>query len=231
MFIEHLLSELSKDQFYCYIWHDPKTGFPVWVGKGRNNRYRDIIGRNNLNLDGFIIENLLNYIPVYLIPCKTDLEALEVEEELIALFKRIGYAIFNIAHRGGAHVHTAATRLKISTIEKGRSPELKAELVKKRLDKMEARPQELKDLEAIRRSSTLRLTHSKKTPAERSLIGKKCYATKCKRLPEIIADEIRRTSESNKRTHALIPKDVKQEQCRKGWETRRHNRQLKEGSP
>lgn len=89
-------------KFYVYKWFNKETGQVFYIGKGCNNRYRDIANRN---------KDFLEYYNTH--PCESEIieffdseeEAFKKEYELIQKYKANGQAFTNLDNggKGGCH--------------------------------------------------------------------------------------------------------------------------------
>lgn len=116
--------------FYCYTWHDPKTGIPRYVGKGQGNRvWEHLVDTNHSRTrhmlrkrfkDGFIC------LPKIIV-CETEQEAIDLEISLIKFYGRQDLktgTLFNLTNGGEGTSglrHSEQTKLKMSASHSGKS--------------------------------------------------------------------------------------------------------------
>lgn len=89
-------------KYYLYYHIDPRTGFPAYIGKGSGNRYRVMYNRNYMHRIWVKELKKLNLEPFLFILKEFDSEkeCLEVEKKEIAIYKKIGVNLLNIADGG-----------------------------------------------------------------------------------------------------------------------------------
>lgn len=97
--------------FYVYVYRDPETGDPVYVGKGyRDRAWSHLNSRNSSAIDWFIArcqERGLDVQPEIVFQTDVEKEALNEEVRLIALYGRRDHnsgTLFNRTN-GGAGCH------------------------------------------------------------------------------------------------------------------------------
>lgn len=86
-----------KNDFYVYEWFNIKTNEVFYVGKGRNNRYKDIKQRNTY------FKNYYNKYKCEVRKIKTNLsedDAFKFEKELISEYRKTGQAQCNLTDGG-----------------------------------------------------------------------------------------------------------------------------------
>lgn len=86
-----------KNNFYVYEWYNVDTDEVFYVGKGRNNRYKNTTERNNY------FKNYYNKYNCNVRKIKENLEeqnAFDIEKELIKQYRKIGQCRCNITDGG-----------------------------------------------------------------------------------------------------------------------------------
>lgn len=86
-----------KKDFYVYEWYNVNTNEIFYVGKGRKDRYKNILQRNNY------FKNYYNKYKCDVRKVKTELEeneAFELEKELIEKYRKLGQCKCNLADGG-----------------------------------------------------------------------------------------------------------------------------------
>lgn len=88
--------------FYVYKWYIKETGEIFYIGKGCNNRYRQISGRNQLFLEYYHNNNCESEIIEYF---EKEEEAFAKEHELLLYYHSIGQAKASLDNggKGGCH--------------------------------------------------------------------------------------------------------------------------------
>jgi len=106
-----------EKEYYVYVWYRKTNHEPFYVGKGKNNRYTQLINRNNYFLN---VYNKHGGYPEIIIRDLTDNEAIEKEIELIKEY-RSKYQLTNITDGGegvSGYNHKEETKKKLSELSK-----------------------------------------------------------------------------------------------------------------
>lgn len=87
------------NNYYVYGWQDINTGEMVYIGQGKNDRYKHTYKNSRNRLFEDYIKNHEIY-PFILIKCLTKKQSLEIESMLVKYYKSIGQCCCNIAVDG-----------------------------------------------------------------------------------------------------------------------------------
>lgn len=110
---------MESKNFYIYEWYNIDTNVVFYVGKGMNNRYKVLHGRN---------QYFLNYYNKYNCDVRkvfiglTEQEAFQKEQELIEMYQKQGECFCNLTKGGegiSGYKHNENAKKKISETHKG----------------------------------------------------------------------------------------------------------------
>lgn len=106
-----------KRQYYIYVWYKEDTGEPFYVGKGKENRYRELVNRNRYFMNTYKKHGGYSQI---ILAGLTEQEAFKREVELIHEYRK-WFKLVNITN-GGEGVsglkHSKETKNKLSALAK-----------------------------------------------------------------------------------------------------------------
>ena len=95
----------DKPIYYVYAWYFKDTGEIFHIGKGKNNRYKDIKNHRNQYFLNIINKHRDNVDVKFLMTGLTNEESLMSEKQLIKYYKTIGWCKTNL-HEGGCGGYT-----------------------------------------------------------------------------------------------------------------------------
>jgi hypothetical protein len=118
---------MPQNQFYVYIYKDPKTNTPVYVGKGQGKRAWDHF-KSHRHLGCFLRKRQKEgeYILPRVFPMQDERSALDMEKYLVVHYGRkdLGTgSLFNLTNggEGATGPKSDITRAKLSAAHKGKS--------------------------------------------------------------------------------------------------------------
>lgn len=196
------IKDIDKPIYYVYAWYFKDTGEIFHIGKGKNDRYKDIKHHRNQFFLNVINKHKDNVDVKFLLTGLTNDESLINEKELIKYYKSIGQCKTNL-HEGGYGGYTG----NYQSIERSRKLSIAA---KKRIGSKNPMFGRHHSLEA-------------KAKISAANIGKKLSANHIEKLRKVNTGRVKTSEELHKLSIANKGKIVSKKSIVKGIKTQSIN--------
>ena len=114
---------MGEEQFYVYVNYHCVTGSPIYVGKGKGDRWKPSEHRDSKAWRNYFLKHGFEGTKTTVLECESEEQAFQWEKELIYLLRCDGVSLYNMTD-GGEGIsgceRSDECRRKISVAKRGK---------------------------------------------------------------------------------------------------------------